>query len=235
MTAMPAFAQVGTVGVNYARADYGAGDTDTYGINGGVAIQTSGNMVVLVDGSWSHNDDADLDIGTASAHLDVRTDEMAYGGFVGLAHADGGGGGDSDAWGLGGEFANFMPTGTLVLSAGWATDDDNDVDVLGGAVEYRIFANDNLRFDIGGGLASIDTGGGGDDDGNFIGAGVEYRFADSPFSIGATFQHVDLGNAGDADVIGATLRLDFGNGSLKDRDRHGNTFGSFGGLGAFIQ
>src|SRR5690349_957642 len=88
MTAMPAVAQVGTVGVNYSRADFGAGDTDTFGVNGGATFQTSSDMVVLVDASWSHNDDADLDVGTASAHLDVRNDSMAWGGFVGLAHAD---------------------------------------------------------------------------------------------------------------------------------------------------
>lgn len=235
MIALPASAQVGTAGVNYSRADYGAGDTDTYGINGGVAIQTSGDMVVLLDGAWSHNDDADLDTVSGSAHLDIRNDDMAYGGFVGLAHVDAGGGGDADAWGLGGEFAKFFPMSTLVLSAGWATDDDNNVDVTGGSIEYRIFANDNLRFDIGASLANIDAGGGGDDDGNSFGAGVEYRFDMSPFSIGANYQHVDLGGAGDADVIGATLRIDFGNSSLKERDRRGNTFGSFGGLGAFIQ
>src|SRR5262245_32036815 len=100
MIALPATAQVGTVGVTYSRADFGAGDTDTYGINGGVAIQTSGDMVVLLDGAWSHNDDADLDTETASAHLDIRNDDMAWGGFVGLAHVDAGGGGDADAWGV---------------------------------------------------------------------------------------------------------------------------------------
>jgi hypothetical protein len=234
MIAMPAVAQGGDAGVNYSRADYGAGDTDTYGINGGVAIPTSGNMVVLLDGAWNHNDDADVDVVSGSAHLDIRNDDMAWGGFVGLAHVDAGSGGDADAWGLGGEFAKFFGNSTLVLTAGWATDDDNNVDVTAGTVEYRIFATDNLRFDIGGGLANIDAGGPGDDDGNFIGAAVEYRFDNSPFSIGANVQHVDLGAGGDADVVGATFRIDFGHSSLKDRDRSGNTFGSFGGLSNFI-
>jgi hypothetical protein len=229
-----AFAQTtGTVGLDYARADYGGGDTDAFGASGGVSIPTSGNLAVLLDASYSTNDDADLDVLAGSAHLINRNDMRAFGGWVGLAHADSSGG-DADAWGLGGEYAQFFGQSTLVGSLGYATDDDNDVDVWGFSGEYRIFASENLRFDIGAGWANIDDGIS-DDDGTFIGAGVEYRFANSPFSIGASYSNVDLGGGGDADVIGATLRMDFGNDSLLSRDRTGNTFGAFGGLGRFLQ
>jgi hypothetical protein len=230
-----AFAQAsGTVGVNYGRADSGGGDTDSWGVNGGVTIPTSGSLAVLLDGSWSTNDDADVDIMTGTAHLISRNSDVAWGGFVGLASIDAGSGGDADAWGAGGEFAKFFTASTLALSAGYATDDDNNVDVWGITGEYRIFASDNLRFDLGAGWANVDTGIG-DGDGTQIGAGVEYRFAGSPISLGANVSHFDTDNGGDGDFVGATLRFDFGNDSLKARDRTGNTFGSFGGLASFLQ
>jgi len=235
MVSGAAFAQSsGTVGLNYARADAGAGDTDSWGVNGGVTIPTSGSLAVLLDGSWSTNDDADVDVMTGTAHLISRNSDHAWGGFIGLASIDAGTGGDADAWGAGGEFAKFFNASTLALSAGYATDDDNNVDVWGVTGEYRIFASDNLRFDIGAGWANVDTGIG-DGDGTQIGAGVEYRFASSPISLGANVSHIDSDGGGDADVIGATLRFDFGNDSLKARDRTGNTFGSFGGLAGFLQ
>ena len=235
MISAPAFAQVtGTVGANFSRVDSDAGDADSYGFNGGVSIPLSGNLAVLLDGSYNTVDDTDVDTLTGTAHLIVRDSSMAWGGFVGLASIDAGGGGDADAWGAGGEFAKFFTGSTLALTAAYATDDDNDVDVWGLSGEYRIFANDNLRFDVGAGWANVDTGFG-DGDGTQLGAGVEYRFGGSPISIGANVAHVDTDGGGDANVFGATLRFDFGNESLKARDRTGNTFGSFGGLANFLQ
>ena len=68
-----------------------------------------------------------------------------------------------------------------------------------------------------------------------LGAGVEYRFDNSPISIGAAYSHVDAGGGGgSADIVGVTLRLDFGNASLKARDRTGNTFSGFGNLLSLI-
>lgn len=230
--AAPAIAQTGTVGINYAQADAGGGDTDAWGINGGVAIPTGGNLVVLLDGGYSTNEDADVDAFTGTAHLISRNETSAIGGYVGFTSVESGGG-DAEGLGIGGEYARFFETGTLAVSAGYATDDDNDVDVYGLSGEYRIFASDNLRFDIGASWANVDNGFG-DDDGTAIGVGVEYRFGGAPVSIGANYQTVDAGG-GDVDVIGATLRFDFGHSSLKDRDRNGNTFGAFGGLGAFLQ
>lgn len=235
MFSAAASAQVsGTVGANWAHADADAGgDTETYGVNGGITIPTNGDIAILLDAGYAHNDDADVDVLTGTAHLIKRSSTNAWGGYVGLAHADADAGGDGDAWGAGGEYAHFFANSTLALQAGYATDDDNDVDVYGLNGEFRFFANDNLRFDVGAGWANVDFGAG-DGDGTQIGAGVEYRFANSPFSIGGNVSHVDTDGGGDVDVIGATLRVDFGNGSLKERDRTGNTFGPFGGLAAFI-
>jgi hypothetical protein len=229
-----AHAQVsGTVGANYTRADGDGGDTDSYGVSGGITIPTGGSLAVLLDGSWQTNDDADVDVLTGTGHLISRNSDHAFGGFLGLGNIDGGGG-DADLWGGGGEFAKFFANGTLVGTVSYATADDVDVDIWGLSGEYRIFSSDNLRFDINAGWANIDAGGGGDADGFQIGAGVEYRFAGSPFSIGGNIGYVDTDGGGDATLIGITGRFDFGNDSLKSRDRNGNTFGGLGGLTNFL-
>ncbi len=228
-----AYAQVGTVGVNYSRADTDFGDSDSYGVNGGVTIPTGGNLNILLDGAWQTDDDADVDVLSGTAHLVSRNDDHAFGGFIGLANVDAGGA-DADAWGGGAEFAKFMPNATLVGTVAYATADDADLDVWGLSGEYRIFSSDNLRFDLGAGWANVDAGGA-DGDAFQVGAGVEYRFAGSPFSIGGNLGYIDSDGGGDATVIGITGRIDFGNDSLKSRDRTGNTFGSFGGLAQFIR
>ena len=69
-----------------------------------------------------------------------------------------------------------------------ATVDDLDVDLMGLNGEFRMFANDNLRFDLGAGFAQADAGGV-DADVMSFGAGVEYRFAGSPFSLGASYTY----------------------------------------------
>lgn len=225
-------AQTGTVGVNYTKVDTDLGDTDAYGINGGFAVEAGNGLAVLVDASFSTNDDTDVDLITSTAHLIARDADSAWGGFVGLARVDAGVI-EADAYTVGGEYARFFDTSTFAAQLAYATVDDTDVDILGLSGEYRIFSSDNLRFDIGGGWAQVD-GPGGDADGFQVGAGVEHRFAGSPISIGGNISYLDM-DGSDATVIGATLRFDFGNDSLKARDRKGNTFGSFGGLGAFLQ
>jgi len=225
MIAGAAHAQVvGTVGANYSRTDTDFGDTDAYGVNGGITIPTSGSLAVLLDAAWSTNDDADIDLLSGAAHLISRNSDHAFGGFLGLANVEGSGG-DLDSWGGGGEFAKFFTNSTLVGTVSYSTIDDLDTDTWGLSGEYRIFASDNLRFDLGAGWNNLDAGGG-DADGFQLGAGVEYRFANSPFSIGGNVGYLDLDGDG-VTTFGVTGRFDFGNDSLKARDRTGNTFGGF--------
>lgn len=225
-------AQTGTVGVNYTKVDSDLGDTDAYGINGGFAFEAGNGLAVLVDGSFSTNNDTDVELVTGTAHLITRDADSAWGGFVGLANIDVGIG-DVDAYTAGGEYARFFDTSTFAAQLAYLSIDDTDIDIWGLSGEYRIFSDDNLRFDVGAGWAQIDTPFG-DSDGFQVGVGVEHRFAGSPISIGGNVSYLDS-DGSDATVFGATLRFDFGNESLKGRDRKGNTFGSFGGLGAFLQ
>ena len=104
--------------------------------------------------------------------------------------------------------------------------DDNDVDAYGISAAYRIFASDNLRFDLTAAFARAESGGV-DGDGNSIGVGVEYRFDNSPFSVGAAYSRTG-GDLPDADIVGVTLRWNFGDATLKEADRKGKTFTSLG-------
>jgi hypothetical protein len=229
-----AFAQTtGYIDANYSRVDAGAGDADAYGISGGAAFQSGMNMRILLDASYFDTNDIDVKTLSGTGHLVWDSGDNAFGGFLGLVNNDATGG-DTTTWAVGGEYARFFQGGTLALGAGYANNDDADVDLYGVNGEWRFFASDNLRFDIGGGWANVDSGIGGDDDGTFIGAGFEWRVGETPFSVGANYANVDFGG-GDVDVIGVTARLDFGNGSLRARDRSGNTFGPLGGFGNLLR
>ena len=141
-----------------------------------------------------------MDVLSGAAHLVSRDSNGAWGGFAGLANVDAGAG-DKNIWTVGGEYAAFFDTSTFVATLAYANADDVNVDIWGVSGEYRMFLNDDLRVDVGGGYANID-------------AGVEYRFAGSPISIGVNASYIDLDGGGDATVIGATLRFDFSKGSL---------------------
>ncbi len=226
MIAGAAHAQSGHIGLNYDRADFGGGDADSYGVDGAVTIQTGGAWNVLLDGTFSDSSDADVQTIAGTAHFVYRGMNSSWGGFVGLTDTD-----DTNTWIVGGEFAQHFSSSTLALGAGYGNVDDVDVDIMGLNGQYRIFANDNLRFDLGAGWANLDGGGGGEADLMSLGAGVEFRFDNSPFSIGASYAYLDSDDVGiDGNVIGITGRWNFGNASLRERDRSGNTFGPLGGF-----
>ncbi len=222
-----AFAQTGHVGLNYARADFGGGDSDAVGIDGGVTLKTGGGWDVLLDASYADSDGGDSLDGTA--HLVTRNANNAWGGWVGLVSGDG-----SDAFGVGGEWAAFMGNNTLALGLGYGNVDDVDVDIFAGSAEYRIFTTDNMRWDLGATIGRADATGG-DATVYGFGGGLEYRFDNSPFSIGGNVTYVNVDDTNvDGTVIGITGRWNFGDSSLKQRDREGNTFGRLGGIGSAV-
>src|SRR6185295_1749310 len=100
MTAMPAVAQVGYVGLDYGRVDAGGGDA--FGVTGSASFQTGSDMRFLVDGSYFDVNDIDLQTLTATGHLVWDRMDSSWGGFLGLANSDSGGG-DTTTWVAGGE------------------------------------------------------------------------------------------------------------------------------------
>lgn len=219
-----ASAQTGSVGANVLRVDTDFGDADAYGVDGEVIFETGGGWSAILEGSFADSDDADSVV-SAQGHLINLSGNSAWGGFVGVADSDG-----STVFSVGGEYAQFFDTSTLAFNVNYGNDDDNNVDAYGVSGAYRIFAGDNLRFDIGAALGRAESGGL-DADVNSIGVGVEYRFDASPFSVGAAYSRVD-GDIAEANVFGLTARWNFGDESLKAADRKGKTFT---GLGTALQ
>jgi hypothetical protein len=211
-----ASAQRGTIGL-------GVGDEEDFRADGGLTIPASGGLAFLLDGSYVRGDN-ESDITSAAGHLISRNSGRAFGGFIGVSRTDFGVG-DIDAWTVGGEYARFLPRYTLVGRVDYSTIDDTDVDAWGLSGEYRLFTQDNLRFDLGGGLRLADDS----DDAVVLAGGAEYRFGSSPFSIGGRVGWINVDD-NDETTFGVTARFDFGNRSLKDRDRNGNTFGAIGSM-----
>lgn len=219
-----ALAQTGSVGANFVKIDTDFGDADTYGVDGEVIFETGGGWSGIIEGSFVDSDDTDSAV-SAQGHLINVGANSAWGGFVGVADTDG-----STVFLIGGEYAHFFESSTLAFNVNYGNDNDNDVDAYGINGAYRIFASDNLRFDIGASLGRAESGGI-DADINSIGVGVEYRFDNSPFSIGAAYSRVD-GDIAEANVFGVTARWNFGDQTLKAADRKGKTFT---GLGSALQ
>jgi hypothetical protein len=211
-----ASAQRGTIGA-------GVGDEEDFRAEGGLTIPASSGLAFLLDGAYVRGDN-ETDIISGAGHLISRNSGRAWGGFIGASRTDFGIG-EIDAWTVGGEYARFLPRYTLAARVDYSAIDDTDADAWGLSGEYRLFAEDNLRFDFGGGLSLVDDG----DDAVVLAGGAEYRFRNSPFSIGGRFGWI---NADDDDEtsFGVTARVDFGNRTLKDRDRNGNTFGAVGSM-----
>jgi hypothetical protein len=223
----PAFAQTGHVGANFAS--YEGGDAESYGVDGAVAFG-AGGLTVVLDAVVTDSDEFEQSFG-GTVHLMSLNDNRAFGGYVGYTDID-----VDTGFVYGVEYAQFFSNSTLALSGGLGNLDDSDIDITSINGEYRLFTSDNLRFDFGLGFANYDTTGG-DADSFQYGVGVEYRFGGSPVSIGADYTIVDSDDLfGESiDVISATVRFDFGNGSLKARDRSGSsTFGPLGGLGGAV-
>lgn len=221
MVSGAAFAQTsGSVGANFSKIDTDFGDADVYGVDGEVIIPTGGSWSAILQGSYADSDDTDGVLG-GTAHLINNGGNNAWGGFIGLADSD-----DSTSFTIGGEYAQFFDASTLAFNVNYSTNDDTDADAYGLNGAYRIFAGDNLRFDIGASIGRVEAGGN-DADIYSLGVGVEYRFDNSPFSVGAAYRRAD-GDFADADIFGVTLRWNFGDETLKQADRKGKTFTGLG-------
>ena len=143
-----AFAQTsGSVGANFTKIDTDFGDADSYGVDGEVIIPTGGSWSALLEAAFADSDDTDGAI-SGAAHLINNGGNNAWGGFVGASDSD-----DSTSFVVGGEYAQFFDASTLAFNVNYATNDDTDVDAYGLNGAYRIFASDNLRFDLGASIA----------------------------------------------------------------------------------
>ena len=231
LAAAPAMAQDagGFVGLAYGQQEletpFGDADGDAWGAEGSVAFKASGDLVLQFDVNYTEASDADYEAVNGTAHVFTRNADYAFGGFVGLSDVE-----SSTSWYAGVEAANFFDTSTVAVGLGYANLDDLDVDLWGVTGEYRWFATDNVRVD---GRLGWQTGEFEDEstDAWNFGVGAEWKIGDSPVSLYATYDSFQF-NDFDIDVNTALIgvRFNFGQGSLKDRDRSGPTFRSQGGF-----
>ncbi len=220
MVSGTAIAQTGSFGANYVRVEADTSEADAYGIDGEVIFDTGAPWAVIVEGDFTETDDTN-GVGALEGHVINRGANSAWGVFVGAADTEG-----STILSTGFEYAQFFEASTLAFNLNFASDNDVDVEGYGANGAYRIFSGDNLRFDIAAGVGRVDALG---NEVDFYSAGVgfEYRFDGTPYSVGAGYTRVD--SDGDAaDILGLTLRWNFGDTTLKAADRSGKTFTGLG-------
>ena len=219
--AAPALAQsgpVGSVGVSYASSEVELGgleaDTDSYGIDGVVAVDAFSGWTATFAGSIDHSDDADDTGVSGTAHLTrMAGSDVRFGGFVGAADA-----GDETAWTVGAEAQKYLAGATLTGSLAYATVDDLDIDAWTLGADAAFYPMANLRLNVGASYSSLDAGG---DDADLwtYGAGAEYEIANTPFSVAAGYTR---GDVEDVTIDTWTIGLRYSSGGgLQARDRAG--------------
>lgn len=233
----PAFAAdaVGSVGLSAAHTELDLGtvsaDGEAYTLDGSVALQTAPNWTVTLGGAVVSADAGAGDDTTAAGDvaLTYAGSDWRAGGFVGAGESSG-----ETLWAVGGVAQKHIGDVTLVGTVGYGKVDGLDADLWGARGDVRYFVSDTFRINGGVGVARIDAGGA---DANLwtIGAGAEYQFAGTPWSV---FGGVDHSEASDLDLTADTvkigLRFGFG-GDLKARDRSGADLGGASALFGALQ
>ena len=229
--AAPALAQdgpVGSVGVSYGNSEAELGglsaDSDSYGIDGVVAMPAFGDWTVTVAANVSQFDDGGSD-DTAlagAAHLTTLVgSDLRIGGFVGAADVA-----DETALTGGFEVQKYLSKATLTGVVAYTTADDVDLDVWSVGGDAAFYVTEALRLNAGVSWMTIDDA---DADGFTYGVGAEYEIARSPFSVTAGYSHSDI-EALDVDSWTVGLRYSFG-GGLQARDRAGAALPGSGVMG----
>lgn len=233
----PAFAAdaVGSVGLSVAHSELDLGpisaDGEAWTLDGSVALQTAPNWTVTLSGAavTSDNGIGDDTAAAGNVALTYAGADWRAGGFVGAGDAQG-----ETLWAVGGVAQKHIGDVTLVGTAGYGKIDGIDADLWGARGDVRYFVADNFRINAGVGFNSID-GVGGSADLWTVGAGGEYQFAGTPWSVFGGYDHSDSSDLDlTADTVKVGLRFGFG-GDLKARDRSGADLGGATALFGALQ
>ncbi|HEV7306017.1 hypothetical protein [Ensifer sp.] len=158
--------------VGYVEGSYGVGidtpgdiDTDAWNLRGAVNFDAGAGMNLQVDLGYTRAtyEDADTNSYDGALHAYYRDDLYAVGVFGQAARLDPGIGVDLNDYMGGLEAAYFLDTWTLHGAVGYGqatVEDFEDIDAnhYMGALGARIYATDNLRFDVDGSLHRISEG-----------------------------------------------------------------------------
>lgn len=220
----------GYVGLDYTNVDVdGAGSADGFGVSGSVVLTPNIALDAAVGTSDNDSGDDATSFG-GTAHLFTNNSSYLFGGFVGFGTVDNDVA-DTTTWGGGAEGQYYMNNVTLAGALSYATNDDADVDAWGIDGQARYFVSENFRLQGGLGWYNVDAGAGGDDNAINLNVGGEYLFSSVPVSVGVGYSNIQFDEAdASIDAVSATVRYNFGGGSLLDRDRSGGGLAGLSGV-----
>ncbi|MGH7021598.1 MAG: porin [Brevundimonas sp.] len=224
LIAAPAFAQdaVGSAGIGYVHSDAEGLKTDGAQLDGVGAFKVAPEWTVTVNGAvnYSDSDLGDDTTGAAAAHLTKTFGaDLRAGGFVGVSDIGG-----ENFLTVGAEVQKYLASATLTGLVSYTDLDGVDAWTFGGDAAY--YVNPSLRLNAGVSYNNLDAGQG-DVDAWAYGAGAEYQFANSPFSVYGTVQRASIDAIGgdiDQDTFMVGARYNFG-GTLQSLDRAGANLG----------
>lgn len=198
-------------------------NVDAVGVHGAVFAPINDTLGVQVDASYTDAEEADGVLAGTVHLVGELGEEMRVGAFVGAAEfADE----TAIAGGVEGQ-VNYEKV-TLAGNVAYGTVDEFDLDIWGVAGEARFFASDNFRIDGGLGWASADAEGF-EAEGWTAGIGGEARFY-GPASVFLAYNYAEVDELDvSANTITLGMRFSF-DGSLKERDRAGASFGGIQNL-----
>ena len=145
--------------------------------------------------------------------------DLRLGGFVGVTDL----GGD-ETFSVGAEVQKYLASATLTGLVSYTDLDGADAWTFGGDAAY--YVNPSMRLNAGVSYSNVDADLG-EADVWAYGAGAEYQFANSPFSVHGSYQRVSTDAIVadvDADVFMIGARYNFG-GTLQSLDRAGANLG----------
>jgi len=201
----------GYIGAGYTKAELDdTFETEGWNLHGSVNFPMSGSLGVQVDAGYTSVDDADAESMFGQAHLYNRGENGSFGGFLAYADSE-----DVGMWAGGLEGQHYMDRVTVAGVIGFGKVDELDAEAFGAAGQARLFANDNLRFDVTLGLVETDG-----DDTTSVGVGGEWQLSGTPLSVFGSWDHSDS-DIGDVASVTVGVRFNFGTGSLMERDRSG--------------
>lgn len=191
-----------------------------WAFDGAFSTPVHNNWVFQFDGSMIDMDHGDHghSFGNTQAHMFMRSDTHAFGGFVAAANIDG-----DPFFGLGLEGAAYFNRFTWSGQIGgmWEHDTDND-QIFNVSTRGDFFINDN--FSIGAELGWTDSEWE-SEEAVVGGINGEYQFNNSPFSVSLGWVHGDSdydgGGSHEIDQVTLGGRINFGTASLFERNRSG--------------
>jgi len=207
-------------GISNTNIDVGGFEEDVTGYDiGGAYFNNLGGLNLQASVVYNYLDTEPDSVDGFGGELNLfarDSNSHAFGGFIDVAESD-----DSTLWGGGGEGQLFRDSWTVGASAAYFAGGDSFDSAFGACGFARMYGSENFAIEGRGTLANVDFGGG-DANAYGVGAGAEYQFMGSPFSITGD---VDYASLDDVDVDATSLRLGgiwhFGTTDLVTRDRIG--------------